>query len=215
MLDVGLMIVFWYGVLHAFSPDHLTAIADFSIGRQRKKVFMVTVGFALGHGLSLYLFAWLISSLDVSEDWLMYGDLIASGVIVYIGVHLLYLVATDRIQVSKHMHDGKEHIHICFGKEHRHKQSAFSSWSTSAVVGGLMGMSGARGMLISLSVISSQQVSGGVVLSFTLGVALVFIVFGGVLAVLNDKLVASPSYLKSAFMVTGMISCLVGGQAFI
>lgn len=215
MLEVSLMIVFWYGVLHAFGPDHLTAIADFSIGRQRKRVFLVTLGFALGHGLSLYLFALLISLLHVSDEWLKYGDLIASGVILYIGLYLLYLVATDRIQVSKHMHDGKEHIHIWFGQEHRHKQSIFSGWRTSAVIGGLMGMSGARGMLISLSVISSQEVSGGIVLSFTLGVALVFIIFGVLLAALNQRLVASPSYLTRAFMVTGVISCLVGGQAFI
>ena len=29
----GFLIIFWYGILHAFGPDHLTAIADFSIGK--------------------------------------------------------------------------------------------------------------------------------------------------------------------------------------
>lgn len=217
MIELGLLIIFWYGVLHAFGPDHLTAIADFSIGRQRKKVMLVTLGFAIGHGVSLYLFALLLSSLQIPDEWLAYGDVIASTVIILMGLYLLYLVFTNRIHVSKHEHDGREHIHVWFGKEqqHNHKRPFFNWLSTSAMLGILMGMGGARGMLVTLSAISSQDVSGWMVLSFTLGVALVFMVFGALLAVLNTRLLNSKKWLRGSFTIAGLVSCLVGGQAFL
>jgi ABC-type nickel/cobalt efflux system permease component RcnA len=36
-MELSLLVIFWYGILHAFGPDHLTAIADFSIGKNKKK----------------------------------------------------------------------------------------------------------------------------------------------------------------------------------
>lgn len=223
MVETGLLIIFWYGLLHAFGPDHLTAIAAFSIGRQRKKVMLVTLGFALGHGLSLYLFALLLSALPISEELLAYGDIIASAVIVLMGLYLLYLVITNRIQVSKHQHEGKAHIHIWFGKEHKHehkqyheKKTGLVSWiSASATVGVLMGMGGARGMLVSLSAISHQEVTAWMVLSFTLGVALVFMIFGALLALLNEQLLGSKRWLRTSFALMGLVSCWVGVQVLV
>ena len=223
MLESGLLIIFWYGLLHAFGPDHLTAIAAFSIGRQRKKVMLVTLGFALGHGLSLYLFALLLSALPISEELLAYGDVIASVVIILMGLYLLYLVVTSRIQVSKHQHqhEGKAHIHIWFGKEHNHKQhyprkNTIGAWaSASATMGMLMGMGGVRGMLVSLSAISAQEVTAWMVLSFTLGVAMVFMLFGGVLAFLNEQLLSSKRWLRASFALMGVVSCWVGVQVLV
>ncbi|WP_277871741.1 hypothetical protein [Sulfurimonas xiamenensis] len=40
MEHLGLLLIFWYGVLHAFGPDHLTAIADFSIGKNKKRRYL-------------------------------------------------------------------------------------------------------------------------------------------------------------------------------
>ena len=57
MEQFSLLLIFWYGILHAFAPDHLTAIADFSIGKNRYKTILITVFFALGHGISLLVFA--------------------------------------------------------------------------------------------------------------------------------------------------------------
>jgi len=37
MESIGLILIFWYGILHAFGADHLTAIADFSIGKNKRK----------------------------------------------------------------------------------------------------------------------------------------------------------------------------------
>lgn len=217
-MEAGLFVVFWYGILHAFGPDHLTAIADFSIGRQRKRVVLVTLGFAIGHGISLYLFALLLSNTPIPHEWLAYGDVIASSVIILMGVYLLYLVFTDKIHIAAHKHGVKTHMHIWIGKKNHEHQSkpTIRSWlSASATMGLLMGMGGARGMLITLSVLSHQAVTGWMVLSFTLGVALMFLVFGFVISLINQKLVSSEKMLRGSFFTAGVVSCLVGGQILI
>jgi len=55
-MEIGYLLIFWYGVLHAFGPDHLTVIADFSIGKSLKKTMAVTLLFAMGHGVMLFFF---------------------------------------------------------------------------------------------------------------------------------------------------------------
>ena len=57
MESLGLLLIFWYGILHAFGADHLTAIADFSIGKNKRKTMLITTMFAIGHGISLFIFA--------------------------------------------------------------------------------------------------------------------------------------------------------------
>lgn len=210
MLEVSLLLVFFYGVLHAFGPDHLTAIADFSIGRQRKRVLWISFGFAIGHGVSLYLFAWLLAQFDISEEWLSYGDVAAAMVILLMGLYLLFLVFTDRINLSKHMHGDKEHVHIWFGKQHTHQQPFFGWLSASATMGVLMGIGGARGMLVSLSAISHEAVTAWMIVSFTVGVGLVFVLFGLVMALLNHHLLRSKKWVKGGFTFFGVLSCALG-----
>ena len=119
-MELSLLVIFWYGILHAFGPDHLTAIADFSIGKNKRKTLMITTLFAIGHGLSLFLFAKILQSSHISDEILGYGDIISATVIIAMGMYLLFMVATNRIQLKTHMHEGKEHIHIWFGKSHDH-----------------------------------------------------------------------------------------------
>ncbi|MCK4441764.1 MAG: hypothetical protein KAU90_07135, partial [Sulfurovaceae bacterium] len=101
-MQLSLVIIFWYGILHAFGPDHLTAIADFSIGKNKRKTMLITVLFAIGHGISLFLFAKLLQSIHISHEILAYGDIISATVIIAMGIYLLFMVATNRIQLSKH-----------------------------------------------------------------------------------------------------------------
>jgi len=197
MEHFGLAIIFWYGILHAFGPDHLTAIADFSIGKEKKKTMLITILFAIGHGISLFIFAKILQSFDIPEKVLAYGDYISSSVIILIGIYLLYMVATDKINLNKHTHNGIEHIHIYFGKEHTHddniaKSSAFS-------MGLLMGIGGVRGMLITLGAISGQEVNYTMVLAFTAGVMLIFIGFGAIILYINQNLLTSKQNVRRIF----------------
>jgi len=207
-MELSLLIVFWYGILHAFGPDHLTAIADFSIGKNNKKTLLITVLFAFGHGFSLFLFAKLLQSVQISEEILAYGDIISATVIIGMGLYLLFMVATNRIQLKKHLHNGEEHTHIWFGKSHSHDDTIAKS--SSFTMGLLMGAGGVRGMLVTLGAVGSGNVDFTMVGSFTAGVMLIFIGFGLVLLYFNNHFLGSLSNVRRAFTVAGVISLIVG-----
>ena len=209
MENLGLLLIFWYGVLHAFGPDHLTAIADFSIGKNKKKTMLITTLFAVGHGLSLFVFAKILQSYHISEQILGYGDIISSIVILSIGVYLLFMVFTNRIQLHKHVHHGKEHIHIWFGKEHTHNNTDTTSAFT---IGMLMGIGGVRGMLITLGAIEGQSVDFTMVLAFTVGVMAIFVGFGVVILYINQNLLNSKQNLRRVFATAGVVSVVVGSN---
>ena len=207
-MELSLLIVFWYGILHAFGPDHLTAIADFSIGKNKKKTLLITILFAIGHGFSLFLFAKLLQSVQISEEILAYGDIISATVIIGMGLYLLFMVATNRIQLKKHLHNGEEHTHIWFGKSHSHDDTIAKS--SSFTMGLLMGAGGVRGMLVTLGAVGSGNVNFTMVGAFTAGVMLVFIGFGLVLLYFNNHFLGSLSNVRRAFTVAGVVSLLVG-----
>ncbi|NOQ32409.1 MAG: hypothetical protein GQ570_14970 [Helicobacteraceae bacterium] len=212
MESLAFITIFYYGVLHAFGPDHLTAIADFSIGKNKKKTMLITALFALGHGLTLFIFAKLLQSYDISDSILAYGDVISSSIILGMGIYLLIMVYSDRIQLRKHIHNGSEHIHIFFGKEHTHNSSDIAS---AFSVGALMGIGGVRGMLVTLGVVQAQNVDFTLVLSFTLGVMLVFVSFGTVILYINKNLLNSKQNLNRVFTTAGIVSVIVGSNMLI
>jgi ABC-type nickel/cobalt efflux system permease component RcnA len=207
MENVGLLLIFWYGILHAFGADHLTAIADFSIGKNKKRTMMITTMFALGHGISLFIFAKILETYKISDEILAYGDVISASVILGMGIYLLFLVFTNRINLNKHIHEGKEHIHIYFGKEHSHSKSDVSS---AFAIGTLMGIGGVRGMLVTLGLVESASVDFKLVLAFTLGVMVIFIAFGYFILYINNNLLKSKQNIRRVFTAAGIISVVVG-----
>ncbi|QOY53977.1 hypothetical protein HUE87_08730 [Candidatus Sulfurimonas marisnigri] len=212
MENVGLLLVFWYGVLHAFGPDHLSAIADFSIGKNKKKTMMITVLFAVGHGLTLFIFAKILESYHISENILGFGDVISSSVILAMGVYLLYMVYSDQIQLKTHIHHGKEHLHIWFGREHSHGNGDTASAFT---VGALMGIGGVRGMLVTLGLIEGNSLDLVMVLVFGLGVMAVFVSFGTVILYINKNLLNSKQNVRRVFTTAGLISVVVGSNMLV
>ncbi len=211
-METGLVLIFWYGVLHAFGPDHLTAIADFSIGKNKRKTLLITSLFALGHGLSLFIFAKILQHTELSENILAYGDMISAIVIMGIGVYLLFMVLTHRIQLRKHTHGDKEHIHIWFGKSHEHNGVENSS---SFSLGLLMGAGGVRGMLITLGAVQGGVVDLSMVALFTFGVMLVFIAFGMLILYVNQNFLGNLQNVRRAFATAGAISLFVGTNILI
>jgi len=203
----GLLIIFWYGVLHAFGPDHLTAIADFSLGKNKRKTIMATTLFAFGHGISLLIFAKILETFHISDHLLGYGDLISASVIVGIGLYLLYMVFTNRININHHQHQNSKHLHIYFGKKHKHSNKDISSAFT---IGLLMGIGGVRGMLITLGFIENSSVDLWMVFAFTAGVMLVFLSFGACILYINQYLLHSIQRVRKVFTGAGLVSVLVG-----
>ncbi len=207
MENMALLLIFWYGILHAFGADHLTAIADFSIGKNKKKTLLITAMFAIGHGISLFIFAKILETYHISDEILAYGDVISASVILGMGIYLLWLVFTNRINLNKHVHDGVEHIHIYFGKEHSHSNKDISS---AFAIGTLMGIGGVRGMLVTLGLVESASVDFTMVLAFTLGVMIIFLAFGAFILYINKNLLTSKQNIRKVFTIAGVISLIVG-----
>ncbi len=206
-----LFVIFWYGILHAFGPDHLTAIADFSIGKDKKKTLLITFLFAIGHGFSLFVFAKILQNMEISDNILAYGDIISAVVIIGMGLYILFMVYTNRIHLRKHSHNGKEHIHIWFGKEHSHNIEETSSFT----MGLLMGIGGVRGMLITLGAIHGGDVNLGMVGLFTLGVMIVFVSFGLLILYINQNFLGNITNVKRVFTLAGVISLIIGTEILI
>ena len=207
-MEAGLMLIFWYGMLHAFAPDHLTVIADFSIGKNRRRTSVIILLFAIGHGITLFAFAKLLQYYDVPETITNYGDIISSTVIIGMGLYMLFMVMTDRIQLKHHSHEGKEHTHIWFGKTHSHEDKAVS---TSVFgIGVLMGLGGVRGMLVTLGMFQGSTVNLSIVLTFVLGVSLVFFAFGLVILYLNSYFLSTKENVRNVFTTAGVLSVAVG-----
>ena len=209
MENLGLLLIFWYGVLHAFGPDHLTAIADFSIGKNKKKTILITLLFAIGHGVTLFVFAKILETYTISDSVLAYGDTISSLVILLMGVYILYMVASDKIQLKTHIHNDQEHIHIWFGKEHEHNNKDSASAFT---IGALMGIGGVRGMLVTFGMIEGQVIDFSMIMAFALGVMVIFVGFGLVILYINKNLLNSKQNLRRAFTTAGVISLVVGSN---
>jgi nickel/cobalt transporter (NicO) family protein len=211
-MELGLLLIFWYGVLHAFGPDHLAAIADFSIGKSKKKTFAITIAFAIGHGVMLFLFAKILENFTISEHLMGYGDIISALVIFGMGLFILFMVFTNRINLKVHNHNGKDHIHIWYGKDHKHDNSATVSAFT---IGALMGIGGVRGMLVTLGLIEGQSVDLVMVLMFVLGVSVVFLSLGAIILYINENILHNIQNVRRVFATVGVISVIVGGSMLI
>lgn len=206
-MEYSLLIIFYYGILHALAPDHLSAIALFSIGKKKKETFVLSILFAIGHGLTLYLLALVINEV-ASDGILKYGDTISSAVILLMGIYLVYLAITNQIRVDHHQHDDDKHLHIYYKNEHLHDKGVLVS------LGLLMGIGGIRGMLVTLSVIANQQIGMEMVLSFIFGVSLVFLLFGYLIYLINERVIRSANTLRYAILSVGLLSIALGVYNF-
>lgn len=75
-----------------------------------------------------------------------------------------------------------------------------------------MGAGGVRGMLVTLGAVGSGNVGISMVLSFTAGVMLVFVLFGLGISYLNKNLLDSKQNVRVAFSVAGLVSLVVGSS---
>ena len=206
-MEFSLLIIFYYGILHALGPDHLSAIALFSIGKKKKQALFLSLLFAVGHGVTLYLLALFIEHF-ASDSLLQYGDIISSAVILLMGIYLLYLAVTNKLRINHHHHhehgDNHKHTHIYYENEHLHDKSVLLS------LGLLMGVGGLRGMLVTLSVISHQAIGVEMIGAFILGVSLVFVLFGYLIYLINSRFIASTNILRYAVTSVGLLSIAIG-----
>jgi len=202
-MEFSLLIILYYGILHALGPDHLSAIALFSIGKKKKETFILSILFATGHGLMLYLLALFVGQV-ADESILQYGDIISSSVIILMGLYLVYLAIVNDIRIDKHEHNTDKHTHIYYKDAHFHDKSML------VTLGLLMGIGGIRGMLVTLSIISHQAVGFEMVLAFILGVSIVFLLFGYFIYLINTSFIRSANAIRYGLFSVGLVSVAIG-----
>ena len=202
-MEYGLLIILYYGILHALGPDHLSAIALFSIGKKKRETLMLSFLFALGHGSMLYLLALFVGKF-ASEEILAYGDIISSSVILLMGCYLVYLALSNKIRIDTHEHKNNSHTHIYYQDKHLHDKSMLIT------LGLLMGAGGIRGMLVTLSIISHQSVGVEMILAFIVGVSIVFLLFGYFIYLINSNFIRSANALRYGILSVGLLSIAIG-----
>jgi cytochrome c biogenesis protein CcdA len=77
-------------------------------------------------------------------------------------------------------------------------------------LGLLMGVGGIRGMLVTLSIISHQNVGIEMVLAFIIGVSIVFVLFGYLIYLINENLIKSVNALRYGILTVGILSISIG-----
>jgi cytochrome c biogenesis protein CcdA len=164
---------------------------------------MISLLFALGHGTMLYLLALFVS--EVADDSILqYGDTISSAVILLMGLYLVYMALSNKIKIDHHAHDSEHHTHIYYDNSHGHDKGMIVS------LGLLMGIGGIRGMLVTLSIISHQQVGIEMILAFIVGVSIVFLLFGYLIYMINSRLIHSANTLRYGILFVGILSMSIG-----
>lgn len=201
-MEYPLLIIMFYGILHALAPDHLSAIALFSIGKHQKETLFITLLFAFTHGFILYIMAITIDYI-ADEIILQYGDAISSLVILLMGSYMIYLALSNNIRMDTHHHQERKHTHIYYKHAHRHDETMLFTLAT------LMGVGGLRGMLVTLSIVSHHSIGVEMILAFVIGVGIVFISFGYILFLVNIQLSHSKYALRYGILSVGIVSVAV------
>lgn len=188
-MELGLLIIIFYGILHALGPDHLSALALTSVGKNKKEIFFISTLFALGHGVVLFVFVLLMSNLLVST-FIEYADFASWIILIFLGINLIYIgIKNDK--------------ELFVFKSNNNKQS---NRMTIFILAVLMGLGGLRGMLITLSVISTTTLTFDLLASFVLGTCIVFFLFGYFMHLISDTVVKHHSAFRSVMVIVGLIA---------
>ena len=140
------------GLGHVLSgPDHLAALAPFTVSRPRRAL-MVGVQWALGHccGVALIGLGSLILRELIPVDLISsYSERAVGVLLIGIGLWCLRKAFSTRIHAHQHTHDGEDHTHIhVHSSGHRHAERPPHQHSHAALgIGVLHGLAGGSHLL--------------------------------------------------------------------
>lgn len=181
--------MFALGFAHAFGPDHLAAIAALA-GRDatRRRVFAVSLRFALGHSAVLLACALvsLTAGLLPSESTMKIAE--TAGGLVLIGV-------------------GAASLHALFAHTgaHEHRHGLGTSF-----IGGILAVSGVRSFVLAMPAVAGHGAGLGLVAAFGLGVVSGMVLFGTALGLGGERFARSPRLQVASGLVTGLLSLGMG-----
>ncbi|MGH9811902.1 MAG: cytochrome c biogenesis protein CcdA [Candidatus Acidiferrales bacterium] len=219
-----LLTMFAAGLLHGLGPDHLAAIAALvsknATGHNaRRRLAWLGVRFGLGHVTTLLLLAGVVWSLgrNIPDGWQRGLEQAGAVVLIFLGGWLLAEVFRRRVVAHSHAHT-HEHTHGALEHDHWHlhvgakEHAAHRHPHLAMVVGGLMGFSGARALLLAVPVVLAQSAfdAAGRILAFGLGIVVSMALAGWLAHALFARLARTPAYARLLVSATGVLSAALG-----
>ncbi|HXE75663.1 MAG TPA: hypothetical protein VNN18_08515 [Candidatus Xenobia bacterium] len=220
-----LLTLFAAGLLHGLGPDHLAAIAALAGkssqsragGTARRKLAWLGVRFGVGHVSTLLLLAGLAWALgrELPESWQRGLEQAGAVVLIFLGGWLLAEVFRRRIVAHSHPH---EHDHAQEAHDHWHlhiggrRHAAHRHPHLATLVGGLMGFSGARSLLLVVPVVAAESAVGALarIAAFGVGIVVSMAVAGWLAQALFWRAARTPAYARLLVSGTGALSAALG-----
>jgi ABC-type nickel/cobalt efflux system permease component RcnA len=220
---VVLLALFAAGVLHGLGPDHLAAIAALvgrgaeSGGGRRRELAWLGLRFGMGHVTTLVLLAVVLWTLgrSLSDRWQAGLEQMGGAVLIFLGGWMLASVVRRKVIAHTHPH---RHTHSTADHEHVHvhlsgrPHDAHSHPHLATLVGGLLGFSGARALLVALPLVMAGS-AGAVltrVLAFGAGIVVSMTLAGWVAGAAFAGVARRPAYVRLVVGATGVLSAALG-----
>ena len=217
-----LLTMFAAGALHGLGPDHLAAITALTgkgIERRagRRETAWLGVRFGVGHVSTLLLLAgigWVLGR-GLPDSWQRGLEQAGAVALIFLGGWLVAEVFRRRVVAHSHPHShdhaqgAHEHWHLHVGgaahAAHRHPHLA-------TMVGGLMGFSGARSLLLVAPVVMAESAGGAVarIAAFGLGIVVSMAAAGWLAQAAFARLARTPAYARLLVSSTGALSAAIG-----
>jgi cytochrome c biogenesis protein CcdA len=167
MITSSTFLILYAGFTHAFETDHVLAVTNMSIARN-KLIKSVKDGafWGLGHTSTLLLIGiiFLVIKLHIPDNYFSYFEAGVGLMLIIMGVYRLAKGATNGIE--GHHHTGDPHAHS-------HEPQASHSHLAAYMVGLVHGLAGS-GVLILVVMSQSDAVSSGLLYLLIFGVGSVF-----------------------------------------
>lgn len=204
----------WFGLLHAFDPDHLATIGGLAARDRSRASTAHALRWALGHGAAISAIALLVLGLGLTRalDLSHYFELLVCCALFAIGAQALLAAArTVRSPRPLREHAALEpddHVHF-LAPWHVHARGGRASLAMGLLHGGAG--SAAVLALLPLTRFDSGVASALYLLCFCLGVTAGALMFARLFALLARRSAASGERFAAAFQAgVGIVALLSG-----
>ena len=218
LLSAGVLV----GLLHAFEPDHMTAMmaqvqsnkmknqstSRAGLGRTTLKNSLLGAVWGFGHTSMILLvsFAVLILALSIPSAVFDGFEFVVGLVLVFLGISMYKKIHPHNTHTHPHKHEGG----IVHTHPHKH-ESNHTHTHKSYLIGCLHGLAGSGG-LIALSIVTVGDISGvlSFVLVFGLGSIIGMMVVSGTLSIpfhISHRFSRLRKYLQ---ILAGTITIIIG-----
>lgn len=201
------------GALHALDADHVMAVSGLASRRPNLPACVrITVRWALGHGLTLFVLgvvAWWLGR-ALPGGFSLLAERAVALLLCAIGVRVLADLYSRGARLRVHRHPGmRPHVHWVLPEENHESVSGTATEHGAVLVGMLHGAAGGAPMLAlaSAGAQGSLALTAAIVLAFSIGVLAMMLVFGGVLG----RVIEREEPLAWLRALAGSGSVLLGG----